>query len=145
MTTALAPLANASAKDMISQWMADDAIRLKDIAAQYSVSKQAICKFLMKHAENDWKDAQVAKALVRKEDAEEELDRATNMVDIARGRERLKAAQWDLERVCRRIYGQDAPPVGAQAVQININMRGQDTTNAAQQVVDAEIGREDQT
>ena len=37
----------------------------------------------------------------------------------------LRAAQWDLERVCRRIYGQDAPPAGSAAVQININLRNQ--------------------
>jgi hypothetical protein len=45
------------------------------------------------------------------------------MLSLSRARERLKAAQWDLERVCRRIYGQDAPPQGVNAVQININLK----------------------
>ena len=49
--------------------------------------------------------------------------RQANGVDLARARESLRSAQWDLERVCRRIYGQDAPPNAAQAVQININLR----------------------
>jgi hypothetical protein len=50
----------------------------------------------------------------------------------------LRSAQWDLERVCRRIYGQDVAQV-SQAVQININLRREHATNAVQHGVSEEI------
>jgi len=140
----LVPLKDADPKTVLQRYLSDEST--KDIAATYGVTRQALNQFLIRSAEQEWKDAQIARAIARKESAEDALDSESPLdaLALARTRERLRAAQWDLERVCRRIYGQDAPPVGAQAVQININMRGQDTTNAAQQVVDAEIVREDQ-
>ena len=80
---------------------------------------------------------------MRKDDAENELDGATNALDITRARERLRAAQWDLERVCRRIYGQDAPPAGVNAVQININLRSERATNAVQHEIEDVVTIED--
>ena len=68
-------------------------------------------------------DAQVIKAMKRKEDAEDLMERADNALDLTRAREQLRSAQWDLERVCRRIYGQDAPPNAGAGVNININLR----------------------
>jgi hypothetical protein len=59
------------------------------------------------------------------------MDRAANPLDLARAREQLRGAQWDLERVCRRIYGQDVAQV-AQAVQVNINLRRESATDAVQ-------------
>ena len=53
---------------------------------------------------------------------------AQTPLDLTRAREQLRSAQWDLERVCRRIYGQDQPPAGMNAVQININLRGDAAT-----------------
>jgi len=93
---------------------------------------------MLKHAESEWKDAQVVKAMKRKEDAEDLLETATNALDLTRARELLRSAQWDLERVCRRIYGQDAPPQGVNAVQININLRrgAGETTPGDSQVID---------
>jgi len=43
---------------------------------------------------------------------------------LARARELWKRATWYAERRDRVRYGQDAPPAGANAVQININLRG---------------------
>jgi len=143
MTTALAPLANADPKAILQRYLSDETT--KDIAGSYGVTRQALGQFLLRTAENEWKDAQVARAIARKESAEDELDQLGSKIatadrdeqarltlSLAHTRERLKAAQWDLERVCRRIYGQDAPPAGAQAVQININLRGEKATNAVQ-------------
>ena len=77
------------------------------IAADYGVTRQALGQYLLRHAEEDWKEAQVARAIGRKEKAEDDLEAATDPLQLAKARELLKSAQWDLERVCRRIYGQD--------------------------------------
>jgi hypothetical protein len=117
----------------------------KEIAASYGVTRQALGQFLLKHAESEWKEAQVARALARKESAEDDLEAvraeiqglqldqespnktaAATQLSLARVRAAeasLKAAQWDLERVCRRIYGADSPANVGQAVQINISLR----------------------
>lgn len=114
------PLSDTDPKDVLKRYLSDEST--KDIAATYGVTRQALGQFLLKYAETDWKDAQVVRALARKESAEDDLETAPDVLSLARARERLRAAQWDLERVCRRIYGQDVATV-AQAVQININLR----------------------
>ena len=116
----LPALRDADPKAILQRYLSDEST--KDIAASYGITRQALGQFLLKHAEEEWKDAQVARALARKEQAEDEIERAGDALSLARARELLRAAQWDLERVCRRIYGQDAP-VSAQAVQVVINLR----------------------
>jgi transposase-like protein len=61
---------------------------------------------------------------------------------LARARELWKRATWYAERRDRARYGQEAPASAAQAVQININLRGENATNAVQHDVKAEIVRE---
>ena len=147
---ALKPLVGVDPKDIIQRYLSDEST--KDIAASYGVTRQALGKFLLQSSESEWKEAQVARAIARKESAEDDLEAITiakiNAADkeererlaltVSLARERLKSAQWDLERVCRRIYGQDAP-AAAQAVQVVINLRRENATNA----VDAEIVRDD--
>lgn len=98
-----------------------------EIAKRFGISHQAVYAFLLRHAPDAWHECQVARALARKESAEDDLDsmrRGTysspdgepmqvDGVAVALARERLKAAQWDLERVCRRIYGDRIEVTGA--------------------------------
>ena len=128
----LAPLKDVDPKDILERFLAEESG--EQIARSYGVTRAALSLFMLKHAEQDWKDAQLTKAIVRKEKAEDLMDRADNPLDLTRAREQLRSAQWELERVCRRIYGQDVPQL-SQAVQININLRRESATNA----VDAEI------
>lgn len=92
-------------KDILLRYLSDESTEV--IAASYSVTRQALGQFLLRHAEEDWKEAQVARAIARKEKAEDAIESADDPLKLAKARELLKAAQWDLERVCRRIYGQD--------------------------------------
>lgn len=130
MTDNLPALRDTDPKVILQRYLSDETT--KQIADSYGVTRQALGQYLLKAAEAEWKDAQVARALARKESAEDDLEsveKTPDMLSLSRARERLKAAQWDLERVCRRIYGQDAPPQGANAVQINISLRrGADET-----------------
>jgi hypothetical protein len=132
-TPNLPALRGADPKTILARYLSDESTKV--IAADYGVTRQALGQFLLKHAETEWKEAQVARAISRKEQAEddmdsigakieaadkEERDRLTLTLSLAR--ERLKAAQWDLERVCRRIYGQDVTPDQLGRVSITLNI-----------------------
>lgn len=146
MTTALAnqqgqlaPLKAVDPKAVLDRYLAGETG--PQIAQSLGVTKQALSYWLSKVAEEEWKSAQFVKAYNRKEEADELIETASNPLDLARAREKLKSAQWDLERVCRRIYGQDQPPAGANAVQININLRSAGATNGPElthNVIEAE-------
>jgi hypothetical protein len=99
--------------DILKRYLADE--RSADIAQTLGVSRSALNQWLLKNCEEDWKDAQIARALTRKESAEDAMESATDALQLAKARELLKSAQWELERVCRRIYGEDK----AQQVLVN--------------------------
>jgi hypothetical protein len=48
---------------------------------------------------------QAVRAISRKETAETMMEESTDGFQLNKGEKLLKAAQWDLERVYRRIYG----------------------------------------
>ena len=101
----LPKLREANPLTILQRYLSDESTSV--IAADYGVTRQALGQFLLRHAEEEWKEAQVARAIARKEKAEDDLEAAPDPLSLARARELLKAAQWDLERVCRRIYGDD--------------------------------------
>lgn len=107
-------LAGQDPKQILLRYLSNEST--ETIAACYNVTRQALGQYLLRHAEEDWKEAQVARAIARKEKAEDDLELADDPLKLAKARELLKAAQWDLERVCRRIYGQEQ--------NININLTG---------------------
>lgn len=92
-------------KQILLRYLTDESTEI--IAKDYGVTRQALGQYLLRHAEEDWKEAQVARAIARKEKAEDAMEVAEDPLALAKARELLKAAQWDLERVCKRIYGQD--------------------------------------
>ena len=135
MATDLIPLNGdlVDPKTVLLRYLSDETT--KDIAQSYGVTRQALGQFLLKHSEAEWKDAQIARAIARRESEIERLDdiqkaiatanqeeRARLKLSLACAEKSLAAAQWDLERVCRRIYGQDVAQSVAN-VQININLR----------------------
>lgn len=146
MTENLPALQQADPKTILARYLSDEST--KDIAQSYGVTRQALGQYLLKTAETEWKEAQVARAVARREAEIDRIDAIQNAIATAdqEDRARLKlslacaersldAAQWDLERVCRRIYGQDAPAQVGQAVQININLRGESATIAPHNAV----------
>jgi transposase len=108
----------------------------QEIAKANGISRQALQAWLIRNDAEGWKTAQTvvaqeeldeardyrASIQARLETADREERERLNIA-LACARDAEKSAQWRLERVCRRIYGQDAPASAAQAVQININMR----------------------
>jgi hypothetical protein len=80
--------------------------KLRDIAPEYGVSKQALQQQIIKYAPDDWRDTQAARSMVAYEEARDRLDEPLDVVDIARVREQVRARQWELERLIPRLYGQ---------------------------------------
>lgn len=117
---ALNPLKEVKAETVLARYLAEEST--KDIASSYGVTRSALNYWLLENAEKQWRACQVIRAMKRQEEATEEMDTAADALTLARARERLKAAQWELERVCRRIYGQDTPPDQAGRVSITLNI-----------------------
>jgi len=117
---ALNPLKTADVGDVLTRVLNEEST--KDIAASYGVTRSALNQWLLANAEGDWRTVQIIRAHKRKDEAEEEIDAATDALSLARAREKLKAAQWDLERICRRIYGQDVGAGDVARIQINLNL-----------------------
>jgi hypothetical protein len=142
----LPALRDQDPKAILARYLSDEST--KDIAASYGVTRQALSKHLLLHAEQEWKDAQVSRAIARKESAEDDLEAIRSKIDMADreererlsltvvlARERLKSAQWDLERVCRRIYGQDVSPDQLGRISITLNI-GDKPLDVVGEVVD---------
>jgi hypothetical protein len=112
----------ALAAQVIDRYM--DGEKVADIAKQLGLKGgEQIYRLLCTHAEEDWKSAQASRALVEYERAKEGLDSASDGLSLARAREQIKTAQWELERVLRRLYGQEAPAhLGQGTVHINIGI-----------------------
>lgn len=90
--------------------------RTEDIAACLNVSRDKLVYFLRTRAPEDWKEAQVIRSVRRKEEAEDEIDAAGDMLELQKAIAKLKSAQWDLERVCRRIYGEAKEPTATPVI-----------------------------
>ena len=76
------------------------------IAAKLGVRRSSLTLWLRKTCPEDWKNVQIAKALMRKEDADEGIEGASEPMQLARAREMLRSGQWDLERLDSKNYGQ---------------------------------------
>lgn len=104
--------------------------RVEDIARGFGVKRRTLNFMLLKHAPEDWREAQVMRAIERKEDAEDALDASQNLLDFNKANAKLKSAQWDLERICRRIYGEVREPTAPQVVVMMPSLRGGKTLPA---------------
>jgi predicted transcriptional regulator len=137
MANNLPALRETDPKLILQRYLSDEST--KDIAASFGVTRQALGQYLLKTAESEWREAQVARAIARKESAEDNLDAIESKIEgadkeerdrltlrVSLARERLKSAQWDLERVCRRIYGQDVTPDQLGRVSITLNIGGRE-------------------
>ena len=104
------------------------------IALTLKCTRQGLSYYLRKTAEEDWREAQIVQAIERKDSAEDLLGTAGDPLSLARAREQLRAAQWDLERLFSRLYGpkQEVTHVVQPVLTIN-------TQPAPGRIIDAEI------
>jgi hypothetical protein len=134
---------------------------IADLAPEYGVSDVTLYALLIRDHEDAWKDAQKSRAVSKRDrttrDLEElrlKLRSATqeteegkktphDALSLARIREQVrvaeiqaKRAEWELERVYRRLYGQDDGGAGVASVRITLNVGG--GNDAQHKVIDAE-------
>jgi transposase-like protein len=94
-----------------------------DLAAKLGVNNATLYRSLRRYRLEDWKEVASARYEAMIEDAEKELEKAQDNNAVTRARERLAAARWKLERIDRKVYGQDQPAGVGSAVLINISLR----------------------
>lgn len=158
---AIEPYKGRDAEAIVSQALAmyDEGKEIEEAAQVLNVPARTIHRWLATNALDRWHEAQKGRALsdfenVRKRrdeardtletlkktlETEEVKDPAERNWRLTHAREVLRAAdtaydhqKWLIERLLRRIYGQDAPPTTA-AVQVNISLRrGENETIAVQ-------------
>jgi len=100
---------------------------IPDISRRLGFSPSAGYSLLVRHNEQGFKDAQIARALETLETAEADMaDTKGDGLKLARAEKRMKAAQWKLERLFSKLYGQNVP-AAVGVVVINIGMKLRDT------------------
>lgn len=80
--------------------------QIADIAHKYETSDVTIYALLLREHEQDWADIQRARALARFATSLHEIAVAPDALSLGRARELHKSAQWELERLLDRLYGQ---------------------------------------
>lgn len=106
------PLSNISQEERagIANAVLDRYIGGEQVAAmakEYGTSDVTIYAILLREHEDAWVDIQRARALARLERSIGDLEVAQDALSLARARELVRSAQWELERLLKRLYGQD--------------------------------------
>ena len=113
------PLTGKDLKQVTEQVLErySDGERVADLAEELGIKSTRLYLLLLTWAEDQYKHAQAANALKAMEESQEALKASGSMVQVARSTQLLKHYQWLLEKVCRRIYGIDAPQA---VIQFNV-------------------------
>lgn len=116
----LRPLANAEPADILDRLLAGESVQA--IAAGYEIHRNAVYAWLLKYCPDTWMELQTARQLGKLDECEEVWDAdysgdaRADGVGISRAREKMRQAQWHLERANRKLFGQDK-----QDVTVNLN------------------------
>jgi hypothetical protein len=92
------------AQEVLSRYLHGEQVAA--MAPEYETSDVTLYALILKDHEEEWKDAQIARALARFEKNQSLLEVASDPLSLARARELVRSAQWELERILSRIFGQ---------------------------------------
>ena len=105
-----------------------------EIAKEMGVHRSGLHQWLLRNCEEQWREAQIARALSALEESKDNLKVARDALSLGRARESLRSAQWELERLFSRLYGQK------QEVTHNINGDlGDRLRRARERVIEGEV------
>jgi transposase len=158
---AITPYKGRQAEPIIEKALAiyEEGREIDDAAKELDVPSRTLYRWLTTNAVDQWHEAQKGRALAdyeatrkRRDEAratledlkqtletEDVKDAAERNWRLAHAREVLRAAdteldhqKWLLERLIKRIYGQDAKAEQGERFSITLNFGGGNTTNAVQ-------------
>ena len=84
-------------KDVLQRYMTEQTT--SQIAASYGVTRKSLVAWLRQTAPHEWKAVQLIRAHDRKEIGNEQLEGAEDALSLARAREMLRSAQWELQAI----------------------------------------------
>lgn len=107
-------------------------VSIYELADKLGVDNATLYRHLIKYRPDEWQEVRAARYHSQIEEAEKNMKEASDPLAVTRAREQLANARWMLERLQRKIYGQDLAHVGGSSVQINIGIRRDSATVAPQ-------------
>lgn len=104
------------------------------IARRYGIRRGALTRWLQTQRAKEWREIQVIRALCTKEDGTELIYDSRTALQLARARELVRCAQWDLERLDAPNYGpkQEITHNLQPILTINLTAPAQDRVSEAQ-------------
>ena len=124
--------ANLDPKEVLELYLTE--ANTSQIAKRYGVRRKTLVGWLREVAPKEWKRVQTVRAEIRKEDGNENIEVAPDALSLARAREMIRSAQWDLERLDAENYGQK------QEITHNINTDlGDRLRRARERTIDAQV------
>jgi hypothetical protein len=81
-------------KEILEQYLTENTT--SQIAKNYGIRRKSLVAWLRKVAPEEWKAVQIVRAHDRKEKGNEEIEDANDALSLARAREMVRSAQWEL-------------------------------------------------
>lgn len=107
------------------------------IAEHYSITRQRLYQVMSETDPEGWRQAQAARALAEFDRTYEAMRDASDPLSLARAREMHKSAQWVMERLLRKLYGDTKQD--DKSISITVNVQRQDDIPSAI-IIDADQG-----
>ena len=103
----------------------EDGEEIAELAKKLGVSPTTLYRNLFAERPREWAAAQSARAQHHFEGAKQMMRDAPDNLTLLKGEKLANQARFELERLSPKLYGQKQEPEHLQAVQININLRGE--------------------
>ena len=97
---------------------------IQQIATSLSITRAAVYRHLLRHAEDDWREYQAARAIDEYESARSDLKAAQDGVTVSRARELARLAWQEMSSLKRSLYGDKVEGSGNAAPTINFIFNG---------------------
>jgi len=94
---------NLDPREVLDKYLTEQTT--SQIAQSYGISRKSLVAWLRQVMPAEWKHVQIVRALVRKDDGNDGFETAEDALSLARAREMVKSAQWDLERLDAPTFG----------------------------------------
>lgn len=95
----------------------DDATAIAD---HYSITRQRLYQVMSETDPEGWRQAQAARALAEFDRTYEAMRDASDPLSLARAREMHKSAQWVMERLLRKLYGDTKQDDKSFSITVNV-------------------------